>query len=265
MSPSRALLVKQYVAVAVLGILLFARSWNFWILGPRMDALFFVVVGVALALMLFPLERIRSIKAGGIEFSVNEPAIRGAIASLNLDLVQNRQLRDRLGSLESELHAARGGRVLWIDDRPHKIVGERRLLRALGVDVTPAASSDDAVSVLDRDNDFDLIITDVQREGDSHKLVGGIEIHEGTNLIVWLRTTYKNPLVRALPVIFYAAYDQERLEEFTRRASALTPRPVLSNSVVTLIPAVVSQLATARAAPLQAPGTKEPTLIGNDA
>jgi CheY-like chemotaxis protein len=159
----------------------------------------------------------------------------------------------------------RGGRVLWIDDKPHRIAGERRLLRSLGIDVTPAISSDEALRILEHDNDFDLVVSDVQRTGKSHEVVGGEPIHEGVNFVVWLRTTYHDALVRSLPVVFYAAYDNERLVKFTRSARDLAPEAALSHSVVTLVPLVVAQLAEARTAPIRAPGTKEPTRLEGDA
>ena len=48
--------------------------------------------------------------------------------------------------------------MIWIDDKPYNILGARRMLRALNIDVTTATSSEMAQEILETDNDFDLII-----------------------------------------------------------------------------------------------------------
>ena len=124
---------------------------------------------------------------------------------MGLDRIENKQLKNQLSKLGDELQSARGSRVLWIDDKPHNLIGARRLLRALGIQVMSATSSTSAEHILNIDNDFDLIITDVQRLGDSHAVVGGEPIHEGVNFVIRLRQ-HSDPIIKSLPVIFYAAY-----------------------------------------------------------
>jgi CheY-like chemotaxis protein len=163
--------------------------------------------------------------------------------------------------LEHLLPEAKDARILWIDDRPEKVIGERRLLRALGVNVVPAVSSERAKQVLHEDGDFDLIISDVQRAGDTYKLTGGVEIHEGVNFVCWLRHEHPDKTARALPVIFYAAYDWDRLLKFTRAARECHPEPGISNSVLDLVPKILVSLAESRAMPIKAPEVKAPTRL----
>ena len=253
----------RFGAAALLGALAFARTavpgWQ-----ERMDATFFVVVGVAILLLLVPISRLRQFKAGSLEFSLDRPEIVGAIGSLNLARVEDTKLRVTLRQAELQLPTIRGSRVLWIDDRPQKIVALKRLLRSLGINIVSAISTEDASRILSADSDFDLLISDVQRVGDSHKVTGGVPIHEGTNFLVWLRTKHEDPVVRAIPAVFYAAYDWDRLIEFTRPARETQPEPAVANSVPGFVESVVNALAKARTAPLTAGGEKEPTYARND-
>ena len=159
------------------------------------------------------------------------------------------------------LAAIQGSRVIWIDDHPAKLVALRRLFRSLGISVHCADSSETAEAMLKRDSDFDLVITDVQREGDSHQMTGGIAIHEGVNFLVWLRTRHDDFTVREMPAAIYAAYDWERLVKFTEPARATLPEPSVSNNVPDFIDKVIHQLARARSTPLKAAGAKVPTSI----
>ena len=210
-------------------------------------------------LALVPVSRLRQFKAGNLELTLDRPEVIGAIGGLNVARTEDSKLRAALKQLEPQLTTIRGSRVLWIDDRPEKIVALRRLFRSLGVNVVSAVSSEEARVILAADSDFDLLISDVQRRGETHTATGGVPIHDGTNFIVWLRTKQPDPVVRAIRVVFYAAYDWERLVEFTRPARETQPEPAIANSVPDLVENVVSLLAKARADPLSASGPKEPT------
>jgi hypothetical protein len=120
------------VVAAVLLVVAVVRLALHSSLATRMDAVFFGLLGAALLILLIPIERLKSLKAGGIELSLDQPQVQGAIAGLGLDRIHNEELRARLTLLQHQLGVIRGSRVLWIDDRPHTILGERRLLRALG-------------------------------------------------------------------------------------------------------------------------------------
>ena len=241
--------------------LAFARLIFHAPLSPRMDAVFFIVIGVGLLLLLVDVRYLRSFKAGGFEFSLEQPHVQGAISGLDLDRIRNEKIVADLTRLKDELIAVRGSRVLWIDDHPHTVVAERRLLRALGVDVVTASSSSEAERTLEGDNDFDLIITDVQREGDHFRNTGGIDIHDGVNFIVHLRKDHQDPVIAKLPVIFYAAYEWDRLFEFTAPARALYWNTEAANSAEDLIPKAVTLLAHSRSTPIVGREKKIPTGI----
>ncbi len=224
----------------------------------RMDSTFLVLVGTALALAVIPLKSLRSLKAAGVELTIESPQVKGAVESLNIDQLENQKLHRKLEALAPLFGVVRGARVLWIDDHPEKVTGERRLLRALGVVVINASSSDIALELIRSDNDIDLIVTDVHREGNYYKYTGGIEVHDGVNFIKWLRTEYKDPIITDVRVVFYAAYDWQRLVTFTRPARELAPEASISNSISDLVPKVIAQLVDARATPIQAPESKIP-------
>jgi CheY-like chemotaxis protein len=248
----------QYIIAGVLVILAIIRTvgqgWQ-----NHMDAIFFIVIGAAAMLILIPLSSLKQLKAGSFELTVNQPEIIAAIESLDLTYIQNEKLRVCLQRTQNLLSSVRGSRILWIDDHPEKIVALRRLFRALGITVVSAVSSQAAKSILEVDTDYDLLVSDVQREGDTHKTTGGIDIHDGTNFIVWLRTEHPDPVVREISVVFYAAYDWERLVEFTRPARETQPEPSISNTVPDFIDKVIHQLVKTRSTPVTVSGDKEPT------
>lgn len=250
--------IKTGVAVLLLALailrLVFHES-----LSPKMDFTFFALLGFVFLIMFLPWEQLKTFKAGGVEFSIELPSVQAAISGLKLDRLEDEELKNKLSRLGDELKIASGSRVIWIDDKPHNILGARKVLRSLGIDVTTATSSEMALDILNADNDFDLIISDVQRKGESYKHVEkGIDIHEGVNFIVVLRQ-HKDQNIRALPVIFYAAYDWKQLVEFTRPARELLPEAEISNSMVDFLPKVVKRLADVRSRPIVFSAIKRPT------
>lgn len=253
---------KKQVAIAILLIGLAIMRLAFHVpLSTRMDAIFFTVMGAGLLLLLIPLRYLKSFKAAGLEFSLDQPQVQAAIAGLSVDRIKNKKVQEHLSLLKDQLPAIRGSRVLWIDDYPHTVLGERRLLRALGVEVVTAISSEQAMDILERDNDFDLIISDVQRAGESYKETGGIRIHDGVNFAVWLRSRHPDPVISKLPIVFYAAYDWKRLIEFTRPARQYYPSPEIAKSEDDLIAKVVKLLAVSHSTPIHGSKEKIPTPV----
>ena len=235
-----------------------------------MDATFLGLLGMAVLILILPWERLRTLKAGGVELSIEGPQVRGAIAGLGLDRVDDEQLRARLRAMAPLIEQISGARVLWIDDRPRVVLGERRLLRSLGVEVVPVSSSDDALRALRADSDFDLIISDVQRGGVSYKWVeNGTDIHEGANFVVLLYRSPDKRIQPVPPVLFFSAYPWKSLLEYTERATAVSPRvevcrprrPKETPRVSDLITRAVVALAEARSNPISVGTTKEGTKI----
>jgi CheY-like chemotaxis protein len=259
----KTMIINRLVRLALSMVLFVAAAvrWAYFdTVSDRMDTVFLGLVLLAFLIHLIPWERLTSFKAVGIEISLEEPKVQAAISGLGLDRIENKQLKNQLSKLNDELQSARGSRVLWIDDKPHNLIGARRLLRALGIQVMSATSSTAAEHILEIDNDFDLIITDVQRLGDSHTIVGGEPIHEGVNFVVKLRQ-HSDPIIKTLPVIFYAAYDWNRLVDFTRPARELLPEPEISNTAIDFVPKVIKRLAQVRAMSIIYGGDKKPTSV----
>jgi len=233
------------------------RFSNYESLSTRMDLVFLSLVLSAFLLWMLPWadlwERLSGVTLGGFGISLEAPHVKAALdesindadwlektghSSSEEDIRKN--LIRRLKRLEEELPIVRGSRVLWIDDHPYDILGERRLLRALGIDIIPARSSKEAQDILETDNDFDLIITDVRRTDE----------HEGVNFIVSLRKEenehLKDEQIKSLPVIFYGDHPWGDIVASTRPARELQPEAEASNSADDLIPRVIRRLAEER-------------------
>jgi CheY-like chemotaxis protein len=57
--------------------------------------------------------------------------------------------------------SVRGKSVLWVDDHPEWTLGERELLTALGIEVVPAITNDEAVHLANA-RQFDLVVSDIE-------------------------------------------------------------------------------------------------------
>ena len=64
------------------------------------------------------------------------------------------------------IRRAAGSTVLWVDDRPHNNIYERRALEALGVSFVLALSTEEALEKVGQQR-FDLIISDMGRPTDA--------------------------------------------------------------------------------------------------
>jgi CheY-like chemotaxis protein len=246
------------VALSLILIVLVILRWVFTdIANTLLDTTALTLIISAILLYVIPWENLRTFKAAGFELTLDQSQVKGALGNLGLDKVKHKLLLEQLSRLDAELQSIRGAKVLWIDDIPHKLIGVRRLLRALGIQIVSAPSSKIAAEILDSDNDFDLIITDIQRYEDSSL---GSESHislDGVDFIVEIRK-HQDPIIRAMPVVFYAAYEWDRLVLFTRPARETQPEPDISNTVSDFIPKVIKRLAISRAIPISS-DKKEPT------
>lgn len=65
-----------------------------------------------------------------------------------------------------------GAHLLWVDDHPENNIPLRRVIKRYGAEVIIASSSDEALNMVKRE-DFDLIISDINRDGP--KDIGGIQ------------------------------------------------------------------------------------------
>lgn len=252
----RARVAVAAVALALIGVRLVSVEY-----GARVDSTTLFLLGAAAAVLLVPWERLESFKGGSVEIHVG-PAVKAAVENVRLDSrLDAEQLLTTIEELGDDVETASGGRVLWVDDKPHNLLDERRILRALGVSVTTVTSSGCAVEILDTDNDFDLLISDVQRPGESHQYNDGNRFHEGVNFVCRLRD-HTDPNIAGMAVIFYASYPWEKLVDYTRPAREKLPEADLANTTGGLIEQTIRTLAAVRRDPIQYPTTetqKQPT------
>jgi len=276
----------RFALAGLLCIVAVLRLAFFDSLSRRVDKTFLGLVVAAIAVVVFPWERLSSFKAAGVELSLERPEVSAAIKGLGLDRIEDQELRRQLMRLDREIAELPGSRVLWIDDRPRQLFALRRLLRSLGVETIQVTSSAEADAFLARDNDVDLIVTDIQRNSetdrvsfewlsatkadqiadasaDQLRLRDGtryVALHEGTNWVVRLREDAKrDPVIGGLPVIFYAAYDWKRLVSFSAPALAASPNTAMSREASDFLPKAISLLAAARSRPIVVDPEKKPT------
>jgi CheY-like chemotaxis protein len=166
--PERHLILRIALAVAAVAlavVLIASKSLN-----HRVDTTVLVLLAAAALTVLVPWDKLASLKAVGVEITLNLPQVQEAVASLDRigresgrGPVDNERVHRELARLGPELQLIPGSRILWIDDNPLALVGLRRLFRALGVDIVIAESSSRADEILASDNDFDLVISDLMR------------------------------------------------------------------------------------------------------
>lgn len=280
-------------------------------LHQRIDSTVLLLLVAVPLILLVPWDKMSSLKAVGVEITLNLPQVREAVKSLDTiasatggDPVDNQRVAHALERLGTDLQLAEGARILWIDDNPAAIVGVRRLFRALGVHSVIVTSSEAADVTLSTDNDFDLVISDLMRndpasctsfewaceraellaseglalpdwtlmrtrhggrepeviERDDGSSVefeigefGETTVHqrrEGVNFVCRLRETHGDPVVRRLPVLFYASFPWADAVEYARPALTDGHETGVTNSAETLVPTAIQMLAGARARPI---------------
>lgn len=115
-----------------------------------------------------------------------------------------------MGRLEHAADVLQGGKVLWVDDRPEGNAPLVELFRAAGMHIDLAPSTEEAVPLFRR-RPYDVIISDLDREGDPQAGVKMLRILEQYNVSV--------------PVLIYAGrFDPERGVD--RRIFAATTAPL---------------------------------------
>ena len=172
---------------------------------------------------------------------------------------ESRSLRRTLYDLREAIDDSRGSRVLWIDDHPEQILGERRILRALEIQVVSANSSNNAREILATDDDFDLLISDMQRKSEPESKFGR---YGGIEFIKELRQSSEDPVVQNLPVIFYTAYRPDQVETILDQVSARELHDIhFCHSIEGLLKEVFRILPTARAEAIRVSSRKVATDI----
>lgn len=274
------------VALSSALILLAILYWaDFFDARSKVDQNFLLILAAAVIVAVVPWELLQSLKAGPLELAINRPQVQSILNKIELERIEDDALQQYLSAHSTDLDSIAGSRILWIDDRPERIVGQRRLFRALRLEIVTAISTNDAIQLLTENPDFDLIITDIQREGESYLCIEGYgdnrnadhytdrngikwyKIHEGVNFIVSLHSDttiakqLATELVREIPIIFFAAYDRKRLLRFIQPARALVPEFDICNDLYSLVAKVVARLSEVHTRPIRYPTAKVPTTI----
>jgi CheY-like chemotaxis protein len=247
------------VALAVLRVVVLKESGNWF------DSIFLLLISAPIVAFVVPWHRLTAFKAAGVEFTLSSPSVQGAIEGIEMSSSQSRVLRQTLYDLGNAVSDSSGSRVLWIDDNPEQIVGERRILRALGVHVVSASSSQMARSILNEDNDFDLIISDFQRKSEpgspweKYERYGGVEFVQ--ELRQWVGRG-DDRIVRNLPIVVYTAYTDAQVRKIFQQVSAEhIPDLHICHTIAGLLRKVFEILPVARAEVVKVLASKPPTDI----
>ena len=167
-----------------------------------------IILGLVIALVVVPWDKLEQFKAGGFEISI-EKNFKSAVEGYKNS--KSEELMDVLSIYKDSLPIINGARILWVEDRPTNILGERRILRALGIDIKMGVPNiTDPTPIyknIETDNDYDLIISDIQWKDKENKATYG-----GLEFIRKIRDSNIDSNMQGLPVIFYTAYTKDQLE-----------------------------------------------------
>ncbi|QKW07085.1 response regulator [Streptomyces sp. NA04227] len=108
--------------------------------------------------------RLTAVRALGIELELaSELLDRAQDASESTVTATAR--RTALGRLEHAADALQGGKVLWVDDHPEGNASLVELFRSVGMEIDLALSTEEATPLFRR-RPYDIIISDIDRDGD---------------------------------------------------------------------------------------------------
>lgn len=258
MSKSWQLVIK--IGVSIIALVLAALI----IIDPQgserwQNPTFLLLLAVPLLAFLVPWHRLTSFSAAGVELVLESPSVRGAIEGIKMSSSESRSIRRTLYDLREAIADSRGSRVLWIDDHPEQILGERRILRALEIQVVSANTSDNAREILEMDDDFDLLISDMQRMSEPESEFGR---YGGIEFIKDIRQSSDDLVVKNLPVIFYTAYRPDQVETILDQVSSRDlPDIHFCHSIEGLLKEIFHILPTARAEAIRVSSRKVATDI----
>jgi CheY-like chemotaxis protein len=217
----------------------------------KLDSTILILFIFSAFILIIPWDRLNLFKAGGIEVQLNEPQVKGALSGM-LD-AQEKDIKELLINLSSKISQSKGGRILWLDDKPHNIIGERRFFRSLGIEVV-TATPNTIMKILDQDNDFDLIISDIQWFDENEQPTYG-----GMEKIKAIRDKYNDPIIRTLPVIFYTAYTPNVAVEIMKEVGLERYLKIeICHSIETLVKQAILTISESRSNPIKV-GKKKPT------
>lgn len=228
--------------------------------GQKLDNSILFLIALAVLVVILPWERLTSLKAAGVELALDNPQITKALGDLKVfkgkEKISDEKLWAELKRLAPEIEQSKGSRILWIDDTPDNILGERRLFRALEIETVMAVSSEMAKSILETDGDFDLIISDM-RSGEIYQQ-DDKAMPEAVRFIKELREAetkrsqidrYKH--IPSLPVVFYSGKEYAQLLYLTEPIRGPKSVVVLARGVEMLLTGVLRTLSHVRSEPVE--------------
>jgi CheY-like chemotaxis protein len=83
-------------------------------------------------------------------------------------------------ALMTRVRKARIGVALWVDDHPGNNVYEIAALRSVGIFVTQVIESSTALTLLEEDSAYDIVISDLVRQGDVNAGIEFIKTVKGS-------------------------------------------------------------------------------------
>jgi CheY-like chemotaxis protein len=233
----------------------------------RLDSTILLLVVLTIVILLLPWERIRSLKAAGIEIMLHQAQMDRAVETVKGQgkEISDDHLRSLLKRFEPQIEQTEGSRILWIDDSPYNILGERRLLRTLGLEIVMAESSETAREYLRRDGDFDLIISDM-RGKDQHPPEAVRFIQEDLRQAEDARRRAGNyehiPLV---PVVFYSGHPWQEYHDLIRDLRSAESIVVWTSGVEQLVQEILVLLYHIRLEPRRFVQNPDRTMLQEEA
>jgi CheY-like chemotaxis protein len=219
-----------------------------------------ILITLAVLVVILPWERLTSLKAAGVELQLDRPQIDKAIGDLRTlkgkENINDEKVRALLNRLAPEIEQSRGSRILWIDNRPNNVWGERRLFRALEIETVMAVSSEMATHMLETDGDFDLLISDMRGARDVEP--GDDTRPDAVRFVEQLRETetarlqedrYKH--IPPLSVVFYSGKPYSRLLDYTQSVRGAEPLVVIAQGLETFLFDVLRILSQVRSEPAE--------------
>lgn len=250
--------IRLYQIIAGAGVLIVAiiRLIDIGDLNESMDNTFLLLLITSIIIFFIPLDSIKSFKAAGVEIELFENKVKNAIDGLDIKQIENEQLLKTILKYRNEIEVIKGSRILWIDDTPHAILGERRILRAIGLDIYSSNNRQTTLNVIERDTDFDLIISDIQWKKNIDTMsvyYGGIE------LIQEIRNNFKSESIGSIKTIFYTSYTEQQIKIIDKQTNFLSiENSTLCFTIEELIIKVIESLKVIREKPIKVSSKKVP-------
>lgn len=160
------------------------------------------------------LPNISIFKAGGVELSFVKELINLAIKLAEKSPqwkveVPKKDEEEVLNRVKQHLKIFKDAQFLWVDDHPENNLNERKMFRQLKAEIDIAKSTDEALEIL-RNNEYDLVISDMAR---------GSEATAGLDFLNKFKKGNK-----ITPVIFYVGVIESE-KGVPAQAFGITNRP----------------------------------------